>query len=216
MQFRHLLAIASLGVLGTIGCDAGSFVTATADEVPVRISVDVADLAVSGVAVEVTGPGIVNEIVANLPISEGLASGSISVLAGSNRAFTLRAFDAQGLETHRGGDTLNIAADQTTILEATLTPLLGAVDIEGRVGEYTVEVTPSTGSIAVGQALQLEVTVLDAHGAVVPDAGVVWGSSNPAVASVTSGGLVEGLVSGTATIGASFQGFSGTTSIAVD
>lgn len=216
MNFRQLLAIASVGTIGIAGCDAGQFATGVqGGEVPVRVSAEVANAVVAGVAVEVTGPGIDNTIVANLPINEGMASGSVVVLAGSDRAFTLRAYDAQGLETHRGGDTLDIAADGTAVVDVAITPLVGDVEIDGRVGEYTITVTSPSPTIAVGQTVQLEATVVDSDGSTVPDAEVVWGSSNPAVARVASDGSAEALVVGVTTIGASYKGFSGTSSITV-
>jgi hypothetical protein len=215
MRYHKLLALASVGSIVLAGCDAGGFVTASELEVPVQVSVDVANLEVAGVAVEVTGPGINQPIIANLPIANGAATGTVAVLAGSSRAFQLRAFNAQGIETHNGADTVDVAGSETSTLNVSLTPLVGDVGVDGRIGTYTLAVSSPATTISVGQTAQLTVSITDAYGNTVSDAQVAWGSSNPAVAPVTSGGVVEGLVVGTTTIGASYKGFSGTLTITV-
>lgn len=214
MQLRTLTALASATLFGLTGCLAGSFVE-SATEAPVALSVDLAGLAVSGVSVEVTGPGIPEAILANLPISDGVATGSIAVLAGSDRAFLIRAFDPQGVETHRGQDTTDIAADQPQTLEIPLSPLVGDVEVGGRIGDYAVTVSLASPTLGAGASAQATVTVIDAYGNEVASPQVTWGSSNPAVASVSAGGLVEGLVPGETTIGASYQGFGGSAQVAV-
>lgn len=214
MELRTLAALVTASLIGITGCNAGSFVETDPAETPVEVFVDVANLAVSGVSVEITGPGIPQPIVANLPITSGLASGQITVLAGSDRSFLIRAFDLQALETHRGSDTVDIHADQTQAIEVPLSPLVGDVDVGARIGEYTLTVSIATG-LTVGGTAQASVTVVDAYGNTVASPQVTWGSSNPAVASVSASGLVEGLVAGQTTIGAAYQGFGGSAVVTV-
>lgn len=215
MQFTRSASLVLVSLFGLLACDAGAFVGVQGVETPVGISVDLGQLSVGGVSVEVTGPGIDQPIVATLPVTDSVAAGQLTVLAGSDRAFLIRAFDMQGVETHRGSDTVDLAADEPKSLSIGLTPLTANVDIDGRIGTYTVAVALANGAVAAGQATQATATVIDPHGDTIQTPQVVWGSSNPAVASVSSDGLVHGLVPGTATIGASYQGFGGVAALTV-
>src|SRR6266566_6292363 len=73
----------------------------------------------------------------------------------------------------------------------------------------SVSVSPATVSVQVGQTVQLVATPKDANGNPLTGRTITWGSSNPAVATVTASGLVTGLVVGSATITATSEGQSG-------
>src|SRR5213079_104922 len=79
----------------------------------------------------------------------------------------------------------------------------------------SVEVTPATASVQAGQTVQLTATPKDANGAPLSGRTVTWSSSNPAVATVSNGGLVSGVTPRSATITATSEGKSGTSSITV-
>src|SRR5205823_1701913 len=79
----------------------------------------------------------------------------------------------------------------------------------------SVEVTPATASVQGGQTVQLTGTPKDADGAPLSGRTVTWSSSNTAVATVNSSGLVSGVTPGTATITAASEGKSGTSTITV-
>lgn len=215
MKYRNLLALAATSLVTLAGCDAGSFVGSEPVDTPVSIAVDLAQYSVSGISVEVTGPGITQPIIANLPIAGDSATGQVRVLSGSDRAFLVRAFDANSMETHRGGDTLDILADLEQSVDVALAPLTGSVDLGATVGDYTVTVNLPTATLAVGETLQATVTVVDANGNTLQAPQVTWGSSNPSIASVDANGMVAGLVSGQTTIAASYEGFGGVASLSV-
>jgi len=63
-----------------------------------------------------------------------------------------------------------------------------------------VEITPEINTIATGYTVRLVATATDDTGNVVDDAAFRWSSSDTAVASVDSLGLVLGVAEGTATI----------------
>jgi len=72
-----------------------------------------------------------------------------------------------------------------------------------------VDLAPSTVSLTgTGDTQQLTATVSDANGHEIEDAQVTWTSLSPAVASVTSGGLVTAVGPGTAEIRANAEGTS--------
>lgn len=68
---------------------------------------------------------------------------------------------------------------------------------------------------AIGQTLQINATVLDQDNNVLTDATVAWSSDNPAVASVSSGGLVTVVSGGIAQIKATSGGVSAVANVQV-
>ncbi len=63
-----------------------------------------------------------------------------------------------------------------------------------------VLVTPTNGEVQVGSTLELSVEARGANDQVVTNPAVTWRSDQPNVASVSSGGSVQGLAAGTARI----------------
>jgi uncharacterized protein YjdB len=169
---------------------------------------------VATVVVAVTAPDIPTALVFNIPVANGLALGSITVPAGSNRTITLQAFDAQGVETHRGSITLTIRPGSDPTLSIVLQPLTGDVPISVTLGSIIVAVTPSLAGLVVGDTVRMTASVTDWNGN--STAGTVsWATSNPGVAFVNAGGLVTGFAGGTTTISATFQGAAGHATITV-
>ena len=81
----------------------------------------------------------------------------------------------------------------------------------------TVDVTPTSSTVLAGATAQLAASTKDASGSVLTGRTVAWTTSNAAVATVASSGLVTTISSGTATITATSEGKSGSASItAVD
>ena len=79
----------------------------------------------------------------------------------------------------------------------------------------SVAVTPASASVLVGQTVQLTATPRDANGSALGGRAVAWSSSNNAIASVSSAGLVRGVAAGSTTIMATSEGQSGSSSITV-
>jgi uncharacterized protein YjdB len=96
---------------------------------------------------------------------------------------------------------------------------------EGKSGNTVVTITPvPVGSVAVssiagplrvGQTATLAATVKNTDGVPVTDRVVTWASSNQAVATVSSAGLVTAVGPGSATITATSEGQSGSTEVVV-
>ena len=97
---------------------------------------------------------------------------------------------------------------------------------EGRVGSAIVKVTrplvvtiqPSSASVLLGQTVQLTAFGSDSSGNLQALDGTVvsWASSDATVAHVDGMGRVTGLIAGTATITATYQGHVGTSAITVN
>src|SRR3989449_908797 len=79
----------------------------------------------------------------------------------------------------------------------------------------SVTVAPPTPTVGVGGTVQLTATTKDASGNVLAGRVVTWESSNTAVGTVSPTGLVTGVAQGQATITATSEGQSGTTSLTV-
>jgi uncharacterized protein YjdB len=79
----------------------------------------------------------------------------------------------------------------------------------------SVNVTPPTASITVGQTTTLTAQPLDANGNALTGRAVAWASSNAGVATVSDAGVVTGVAPGDATITATSEGKSGTATVTV-
>lgn len=78
-----------------------------------------------------------------------------------------------------------------------------------------VVVSPGEATRFVGETVQLSATVTDANGDPLSGRPISWSSSASGVATVSSSGLVTAVAPGTATITASSEGKSGTSTITV-
>ena len=180
------------------------------------VRADLSGTAVATVVVEVTAPDIPTPVVFNIPIANSVASGTITLRAGSGRTITMRAYDAGGVETHRGSATLNIRPGTNSTISIVLQPLTGDVQIDVTLGSFSVTVTPGASSLMVGEIVTLTATIRDANGNLL--AGQVgWATLDPGVATVVSTGQQTGRMTaigvGTATVMATFAGQAGTATV---
>src|SRR5213593_3068774 len=143
---RALVWVACLLALGA--CLPRSLTEPRGDEggLTLLVRADVSATAAATVVVEVAGPGITTPLVFNIAITNGVATGAITIPAGSNRTITMRAFDAGGTETHRGSVTVNIVAGTNPTISLVLTPLAGETPINVTLGSFTVTVTPAAAT----------------------------------------------------------------------
>ncbi len=181
------------------------------------VRADVSGTGVATVVVEVSATDIPSPLVFNFIVADGVASGTITIPAGSNRTIAIRAYDVGGVETHSGMATgVNVLAGANPTISLTLTPLTGDVPIEAHLGSFTINVTPSptTLSLAGTHTVQLTAAIVDAQGHAVTGT-VSWATHDPSIASVSTTGLVTGLGLGDTNVFATFQGAVGSASISV-
>jgi len=204
---RHsvLTVFSSLLVLASCAHD----VVESGGEATLNVSADVSATAVAMVVVEVSGPGIPTPLAFNLTIVNGVATGTVTIPAGSSRTISMRAF----VETHRGSVTATIAAGTNATISLVLTPLTGDSPITATLGSIMVAVTPSAVTVAAGATTPLAATITDSNG---PVAGTVtWATSNPGIATVSALGVVSGVSAGQTSIVATFQGVAGSSTVTV-
>ena len=85
----------------------------------------------------------------------------------------------------------------------------------GQAPVAVVSVSPSTGSVQVGQSVQFAATTRDAAGNVLTGRAVTWYSNHPGYAQVDATGRATGVSAGTAELVASSEGVTGTASLTV-
>lgn len=200
-----------------VACGDGS-VDPSRDLGTLIVRADVAGSTVEMLVAEVTAPDIPTPLTFNIPIAGGVASGTITVPAGSDRAVALRAYDAGGILTHNGGVTVDIQPGANPSVAITLTPLTGDQPIVVTLGSFTIAVTPSAATVPVASTQQLSVSITDWNGAPVTPTvtePVSWATSDPGIATVDAAGLVTGAGVGTTKITATFRGAAGTATITV-
>ncbi len=171
--------------------------------------------------------------VANVPVASVVISPVTAVvLVGATLQLTTTLKDAAG--NVLSGRSVTWASSTPAVATVTATGLVtgagaGAVTItatsEGKTGSAavtvnlvpvaSVSVSPASAGIPLGQWVQLTATLLDANGMPLSGRSITWASSAPAVAAVSTGGLVTGVASGAATITATSEGKSGTAAVTV-
>ena len=182
-------------------------------EATLHLTADLSTTAVATLVVEVSAADIPTVLVFNVPITSGVASGTFTVPAGSDRTFTLRAFDAQGVETQIGSVRVNIQAGTNPSISIVLTPLTGDVPINATLGSLHVTVT-GVLTLQPGDTASLFASIKDQDGNPVSGT-VAWATRDPGVASVSANGLVTAIAAGNARISATFHGVTGVAAVTV-
>lgn len=212
-----VVRIDSTGRATAVGAGSAQ-VTATAGDVAGH-----ADVTVTGSA----GPAV-----ASVVVTPGSASGNV----GDAAQFTATVRDADG--NTMSSPAVAWESTDTTVVTITSTGWAtavgpGSADLVARAGAVAgvahvtvagsvspapvaqVQVAPATVSLGVGATATLQATLRDAAGNVLTGRTVTWSSANLAVATVTSGGTVTGLLPGSATISATAEGVSGAATVTV-
>jgi hypothetical protein len=157
-------------------------------------------------SLEVTGPGIDEPLVFNLPVVDGTATGSVVVPVGSSRVFTGRLYDAGGTETHRGVVQMAVRPGENAALTLRLEPITGSQPIDVVISSYTVDIVPLGAPPIIGRTVQMTAIVKDADGNAVPDAKVIWAVTTPTRGRIGPGGVLEVLAGGPNTVVAVYGG----------
>src|SRR5438128_3140264 len=171
--------------------------------------------------------------VATVPVAAvAMSPATAAVLVGATVQFTATLLDAAG--NVLSGRSVTWASTGPAVATVSSTGLVtgvapGAVTItatsEGQTGSAavmvnsvpvaSVSVSPVSAGIEVGQPAHFTATPLEADGTPLSGRSITWASSAPAVAAVSTGGLVTGVAAGTATITATSEGQGGSAAITV-
>jgi uncharacterized protein YjdB len=136
-----------------------------------------------------------------------------TVLAGRTVTWSSR---EQAVATVTASGVVRGVAIGTTVVSAMCEQVLAQVAVTVTPEPVaTVTVEPGTGSLRIGETLLLTATVRDARNNPLTGRTIVWTSSNQAVATVSSSGLVSAVGLGATTAIATSEGKSGTAAVTV-
>ena len=208
-------AVATVGTTGVVtAVGAGSAtITATIEGVAGTAAITVSPPAPAPVATVTVAPatatvaiGATTTLTATLRDASGTALTGRTVVWTTSNAAVATVGAGTGVVTAVGAGTATITAtSEGKSASATVT-------VPAPVA--SVLVTPATASIVAGQTTTLTAQPRDSAGAALSRP-VAWTSSNQAVATVSTSGVVTAVAPGTATITATSEGKSGTATVTV-
>ena len=167
------------------------------------------------IIVEISGPDISPSVIVNIPVgADAVARDSLRIPAGSSRQLSLTAVDSAGVQTYRADTTITLRAGVNPSITIQLKPLQGSLAVAVGFTGARMAFDTAARSMLAGDSLVLSATATSAIGASVPSSALVWGSSNPAIATVV-GGVVRAVRPGVARIGVSYQGASASVPLTV-
>lgn len=210
-----VLAIISAGFIACNGDRTGPDTDPLTRTITTAFSVDLTSfVSVTQVVITVEGPDFEGTLAFNLDVDSGRASGVIELPVGSDRLITVRAFNADGIETHRGIITVEVREGTNPSISVTLLPLTGGQPIEIQFGTIEISLSATADTLLVGDTLRLTATVTITAGDTL-DVVVVWATLNPGVATVDPAGLVTAAGAGETGIVATFGGVARSTDLLV-
>ncbi|HEY2377991.1 MAG TPA: Ig-like domain-containing protein, partial [Gemmatimonadaceae bacterium] len=198
------------GVVTAVGTGSASIV-ATSEGVTGQASLTVTVVPVASVSVSLASGsltvGLTTQATAVLKDTGGnVLTGRTVTWASSNTA--VATVNSTGVVTAMGAGSANIVATSGGVSgQASLTVTLVTV--------ASVSVSLGSGSLTVGQTTQATAVLKDATGNVLTGRTITWSSSNSAVATVNSSGLVTAVGAGSANIVATSGGITGQASLSV-
>jgi uncharacterized protein YjdB len=206
----NVASVSSTGLVTAVAPGQAT-ITATSEAAAGTSTIGVSPKPVSSVIIS-PGQGSV-AVGQTLQLSGQVTDDQGNVLNGRPISFTsgtpaVATVSATGLVTGVAPGTTTITATsegKTGTATVTVTPIPVA----------KVEITPSTPNVAVGQTVQLNVSVQGANNQELTGRTVVWSSGAPSVASVSPTGVVSGLAPGTAIIFANVEGIIGSATVTV-
>jgi len=107
--------------------------------------------------------------------------------------------------------TANVNASGATIADTSAITIASGAPVP----VASVDVTPDTASIAIGDTVRLTATPRDAIGNPLTDRAIAWSSDRETFATVDTSGLVRGVAAGSATVTATVEGHSASAAITV-
>jgi uncharacterized protein YjdB len=209
-------AVGTVSASGLVsGVAAGTTtITATSEGMSGTATVTVTIVPVASVAVSPASSSLLVGQTAQLSVTTKDSAGNVltgRAITWASSSTTVATVSATGLVTAKAAGSATITAtSEGKSGTATVT-----VSVAPPAPVATVTVSPASASVAAGQTVQLTATPKDSNGAALTGRVVTWATSNAAVATVSSSGLVSGLVVGTATITATSEGKSGSSAVTV-
>ena len=211
---RRLLIAFGIGV-GLWACDETNPSQPDTEPQMAVVPVSVAAApAISTLTITVSASDIASDLVFNVTMTNGEATDTITIPAGSDRLVTVRGFDPRAIETHRGSRVIELVEGLNPPVTVILSSLRAELPLVIAVGSVDIDVAIARDTVSLGGSVQATAVVVDQTGDTV-HLPVRWGSQFPAISLVDSVGLITGLGEGTSAIYASWKGSIGADSIVV-
>lgn len=161
-----------------------------------------------------------------------ITASALTLPLGQTRQVTAKAYDAAGVSQFRpitwassspsvatvsASGLITSVSQGTTTITATSESKVGSISftVLPPAPVATVTLTPDYRPVAVGTTYPLTLTLRDVDNGVLSNRVVVWTTSNSAIATVSSTGVVTGVANGLVIITATSEGKSGTTHIGI-
>src|SRR6266566_1401407 len=205
------VAIADVNGNVTALAPGSATITATSEGQSGTAAITVTNVPVNSVTVTPASASIQQGQTVQLTATPKDANGN----ALSGRVVTWSSSNTSVASVNTGGFVTSSAAGSATITAASEGKSGTSAITVTSVPVASVTVSPAPASVPAGQTLQLTATPKDANGNPLTGRVVSWSSSNTSVATVSSSGLVSGVVAGSATITATSEGQSGTSAVTV-
>jgi hypothetical protein len=206
-KMRVFILMAFMSVIGIISCSSDA---PSAHKLPATMSVNfLTPATIRAVIVEVTGPGINPPIFANFAVgNDSIASGNLTIPAGTNRRIVVIAMDTAGIITHRADTTVTLVPGANPNIKLWLEPLVGNFGITIAFGGTKLVVPDtSTRRVFVGDIITINGFAVRANGDTIPANALLWASNNLAVATMQANRATFHRA-GEATITVSHQGIA--------
>jgi uncharacterized protein YjdB/alpha-tubulin suppressor-like RCC1 family protein len=189
-------AIATVNGSGLVTAIAAGTVTiqATSDGINGTATITIS-APVASISVTPANPALV--IGATQQLTATIKDAQGNVLSGRNLVWSSL---SAGVATVNATGLVTAVATGSTTIRAASEGINADVLVTVTTLAASVAVTPSTRTLAVGQTLQLAAVATDAQGRTLAGHAIAWTSLTPAVATVTSSGLVTAIGSGTVVV----------------
>src|SRR5437763_4681467 len=208
MHYGHYKAGGQAGRYQVVATDPASGLSDSATAVVTATAVPVAQVSVLPTSATASVGSTVQFVAIPLD-STGTALGGRAITWASSDS-SVASVDGSGLATGvTAGSATITATSEGHSGSAAFTVSAVTVPVAA------VTVSPASASVPAGQTVQLSATPKDASGNALTGRTVTWASSNTSVATVSSSGLVHGVVAGSASITATSEGKSGSSAITV-
>lgn len=172
-------------------------------------------LPVSSLSVTPTAANVI--VGQSMPLTANALAPDGSTLAGET--VTWSSSDASVATVSSAGSVTGVAPG-TAQVQATSSGVTSAVEVSVSpvppVPVATVTLTPSPATVVAGATVQLEAATLDANGAALTGRSISWTSSDQNILKVSATGLVTGVAAGSATVTATSEGQTGTSTVQVN
>ncbi|HXY29790.1 MAG TPA: Ig-like domain-containing protein [Gemmatimonadaceae bacterium] len=209
---NNIVVVSASGYITAVGSGSAT-ISGQLDGKSDQTSVVVAPAAVDSVALAPANASIVSGSSVQLAVTLRDAQGNLL----SGRSITWSSDNTSAATVSSSGRVTGVAAGVANIWATA----------EGKKGKSkvtvtalppqvaSVSVTPTQATINVGATSQLAAAALDGSGNTLSGRTFTWATSNAAVATVSSNGLVTAVATGSATITATSGGQSGTAAVTV-